>query len=106
MIVNVNYGGLDFFIVFSNKGIGLVIVDFMIVIYKDLAYQMDLLIFFYQEVFEFSEVSNIYYFNIVLGQFIFFNERIEIFKVDNLQESIDQFLQLLMAIDIDYWFVY
>lgn len=38
MIVNVNYGGFDFFIVFSNKGIGLVIVDFMIVIYKDLAY--------------------------------------------------------------------
>lgn len=106
MIVNVNYGGLDFFIVFSNKGIGLVIVDFIIVIYNDLVYQMDLFIFFYQEIFEFSEVGKIYYFNIVLGQFIFFNERIEIFKVDNLQESVNQFLQFLNEVDIDYWFVY
>ena len=103
MIANANYGGPDFSIVLSNKGIGPAIVDSTIVIYKDSAYQMDLPTFFYQEV---PELSEIYHSNIAPGQLISPNERIEIFKVDNSQESTDQFLQLLMAIDIDYRLVY
>ncbi|KGE85124.1 MAG: hypothetical protein ACE362_28665 [Phaeodactylibacter xiamenensis] len=106
MIANANYGGPNFSIVLSNKGIGPAIVDSTIVIYKDSAYQMDLPTFLYQEIPELSKISEIYHSNIAPGQLISPNERIEIFKVDNSQESANQFLQLLMAIDIDYRLIY
>lgn len=106
MIANSNYGGPNYSIILSNKGIGPAIIDSTTIFYEDSAYQMDIPTFLYQEVPELSKINNIYHSNIIPGQLISPGESIEIFKVDNAQESADQFLELLSLYNFDYRLVY
>ena len=106
MIANANYGGPNFSIVLSNKGIGPAIIDSTIIMYKDSMYQMDLPPFFYQLIPELSNINHLYHSNIVSGQLISAGETIEIFTVDNSQESTNKLLKALEPYDVDYQIVY
>jgi hypothetical protein len=106
MIANANYGGPDYSIVLSNKGIGPAIIDSTTVIYKDSAYQMDFPTFFYQEIPEMDKIEHLYHSNILPGQLIPPGETIEIFKVNDSQESTNQFIRLLEKHEFDYQIIY
>ena len=106
MIANSNYGGPNYAIIISNKGVGPALIDSTVIMYNDSAYLMDLPTFLYEQIPGLREVDNLYHSNITPGQLISPGETIEIIRIDNSQESADQFLKALAPIDINFRLIY
>ncbi|MBV6652515.1 MAG: hypothetical protein KI786_02090 [Mameliella sp.] len=106
MIANSNYGGPNYAIIISNKGVGPALIDSTVIMYKDSAYLMDLPTFLYEQIPGLREVDHLYHSNITPGQLISPGETIEIIRIDNSQESADQFLKALAPIDLNFRLIY
>jgi hypothetical protein len=103
---NFNYGGPNYAVVLSNKGIGPALIDTVSITYQDSVYYMDLATFIYEAIPEAWDIEHLYHANISPGQLIPPGEALHLLSIDNDQESSDQLVKSLEGLDAYYRIVY